>query len=287
MTYCPDAALVDRLNDQLQSWRQGDIVQPGVLSWMAMPQDALTARAAETEGDSLTCVVSETPELAIISQTCDIVRNCKQRPYLLLAPVVTLDEPSAGEARRGNRPRFVPLPGAGDRAFVDLDRVMTVEKSIVLARAPRRGLRNETSQRRFGAGVARTFGRFAFPDDLSMSLKGLVRHIRSNHARDTPGGRALATLKEIRVMGSPSWDAPEIEAFVSFCPATLDEATSLMNEEEWDRLADGWMTRAKPTGVIRSVDGAMIPLDGMTAQEYLDSDPLDLDYLSWSSTTDD
>ena len=81
-------------------------------------------------------------------------------------------------------------------------------------------------------------------------------------------------------------DAPEIEAFVSFCPATLAEATSLMNEEDWDRLVDGWMTRAKPTGVIRSADGAMIPLDGMTAQEYLDSDPLDLDYLSWSSTTD-
>ena len=287
MTYCPDAALVHRLNDHLQSWRQGDLVQPGVFSWMAMPQEALTARAAEAGGDSLTCVALETPELAVISQTCDIVRDCTQRPYLLLAPVVTLDEPAAGEARRGSRPRFVPLPGAGDRAFVDLDRVMTVEKSMVLASTPRRGLCDEASQRRFGAGVARTFSRFAFPNDLSMSLKGLVRHIRSNHDRDTPGGRALGILKEIRVTGSLSWDAPEIEAFVSFCPATLAEATSLMNEEEWDRLVDGWKTRAKPTGVIRSVDGAMIPLDGMTAQEYLDSDPLDLDYLSWSSATDD
>ena len=287
MTYCPDASLVHRLNVHLQSWRQGDLVRLGVLSWMAMPEEALTARAAETGGDRLTCVVSETPELAVISQTCDIVRDCRQRPYLLLAPVVTLDEPAASEARRGSRPRFVPLPGAGDGACVDLDRVMTVEKSIVLTRAPRRGLPDEASQRRFGAGVARAFGRFAFPDDLSMSLKRLVRHVRSHHDRDTPAGRALGILKEIRVTGSPSWDALEVDAFVSFCPATLDEATSLMNEDEWDLLVDEWMTRTEPTGVIRSVDGAMIPLDGMTAQEYLDSDPLDLDYLSWSPATDE
>ncbi|MDE0652795.1 MAG: hypothetical protein OXI26_04025 [bacterium] len=254
---------------------------------MAIPPKALTAHSADIPGDALTCVVSDMPRLAVVSQTCDIVRPCQERPYLLVAPVVTLGERDAGEARRGSRPRFVALPGVGNQDFVDLDRVMTVEKSIVLTSTPIRGLPDEASQRRFGAGVARSFSRFAFPDDLSASLRGLVKHIRSKHDRDSLGGRALRIVKEIRVTGSPSWDAAEINAFVSFCPATLEEATSLMTEEEWDVLVDEWIGRAKPYGVIQSVDGAMIPLDRMRARDYLDSDPLDLDYLSWSSASDD
>lgn len=30
-----------------------------------------------------------------------------------------------------------------------------------------------------------------------------------------------------------------------------------------------------------SVNGAVIPLDELTARQYIDSVPLDLDYLSW------
>jgi hypothetical protein len=36
----------------------------------------------------------------------------------------------------------------------------------------------------------------------------------------------------------------------------------------------------KPTGVVRSIDGEIIPLDHLTAREYVDSDPLDLGHLS-------
>lgn len=55
-----------------------------------------------------------------------------------------------------------------------------------------------------------------------------------------------------------------------------------MSDEEWDELVDSWLRQAEPFESIRSIDGAMIPLDEMTALEYLESDPLDLDYLSWA-----
>ncbi len=56
-----------------------------------------------------------------------------------------------------------------------------------------------------------------------------------------------------------------------------------MTQEEWDEVVDGWLRRAEPFGIVRSIEGAMIPLDELTAREYVDSDPLDLDYLSWAA----
>ena len=55
-----------------------------------------------------------------------------------------------------------------------------------------------------------------------------------------------------------------------------------MGDQEWDELVDSWLRQAEPFQTIRRIDGAMIPLDEMTALEYLESDALDLDYLSWA-----
>ncbi|MXZ53205.1 MAG: hypothetical protein F4089_01275 [Gammaproteobacteria bacterium] len=242
MTFCPDAVLVQSLNDELLSWRQGDLVNLEELNafrWFAVPHQALTARANEQDDDGLT-QLSEPAALAIVTQTCDIIKPCEKRPHLLLAPVVTLEESTARQAKKGKRPQFAFLPGAGPSAFVDLDRVMTVEKSILLTSEQRRGLPDEMSQRKFGAAVARKFSRFAFPHDLNPSLQRLLKHIESMHGHDSPEGNALEILEEIRVTGTPSWDDQEIDVFVDFCPATLLDATSLMSEADWETLVDGW-----------------------------------------------
>ncbi len=281
MAFTPSTSLVGRVNSHTRLWRQGDIVDLGAIAWLATPGAALTLQSADAEGNELSCVIAEADRLAIVSQTCDIVRDCQARPFLLLAPVVTLEEPAAGEARRGSRPRFVPIPGIGANAFVDLDRVVTIEKSVILDTEPTRGLTDEGSQRRFGLGIARVFSRFAFPDDLVIAVRGLVARARGKHGRDSVEGRALGSLEEVRVTGSPSWGASEIDVFVTFAPSTRQDAEDVMSEEEWDRIVDGWIRRTEPFGVVKSVDGAMIPLDELTAREYIDSDVLDLDYLSW------
>ena len=175
MTFTPEHALVQRVNAGLQSRRQGDVLELDALTWMAIPRSALTAEAADSVGDGLTSVAAASAHpMAVLSQTCDIVRDCGQRRFLLLAPVVTLSEPKAGLARRGSSPRYVHLPGLGEDAFVDLDRVVTVEKSVVLNAVWHQGLPDETSQRLFGERVARVFSRFAFPDDLVQVVQGLV-----------------------------------------------------------------------------------------------------------------
>jgi hypothetical protein len=256
------------------------VVDLGAIAWLATPATPLTSQSAEAGGDDLTCVVAESSRLAIVSQTCDVVRDCATRPFLLLAPIVFLEGPAAGEARRGSRPRFAQLPGIGENAFVDLDQIVTIEKSVILDAEPTRGLPSESSRRRFGLSVARAFSRFAFPDDLAIALRGLVARARDKHSRDSPEGQALRGLEEIRVTGSPSWDAAGVNVFVIFAPATRADAEAIMPEEEWDDIVDRWLRRTEPFGAIKSVDGAMIPLDELTAREYLDSDVLDLDYLT-------
>ena len=283
MEFSPSNALVERLNAHTQLWRQGDIVELGAFVWLAEPQLALTSQSAMIDNKGLSSVVAEIDQMVIVSQTCDIVRDCRQRPFLLLSPVVRLEEPHAGAARRGTSPRFIPVPGLGNNYFANLDTVVTAEKSVLLNLEPKRGLLNELWQRRFGDGVARVFSRFAFPDHLSIALRGLVNRVKSKHDRNSPEGRALRALEEIRVTGSPSWNAQEIHVFISFSPSTREEANDAMSDEEWKRIIGEWLDRAKTHGVIRSVRGAMVPLDELTARDYIDSDPLDLDYLSLPS----
>jgi hypothetical protein len=111
-------------------------------------------------------------------------------------------------------------------------------------------------------------------------LRALTARIKAQYEKNSPAGQALSSLEEIRVTASPSWDAPQIGVFLSFCPATLADALAVMSEDDWDTLISSWIGRAVPTGVIVHVDGAMAPLDDLTALEYVGSDRLDLDHLS-------
>jgi hypothetical protein len=283
MAFAPDASVVASVDAHTAAWHQGDVAELGATAWLARPRLALTSQGSEATADEVACIVAESRQMVIVSQTCDIVRSCSSRPYVLLAPVVSLDEQTTTEASKGMRPRFVPLAGIGPNTFADLDFVITAEKALLVDAELARGLPDEASQRRFAVGVGRVFSRFAFPDDLSYVFRGLVGRVRDKHARDSDEGRALEALEEIRLTAVPGWDADAIDVFVTFAPPTRAEAEAIMDEESWDDMVDGWIRRLEPLGVIRSVDGAMIPLDEMTAREYLDSDALDLDYLSWGS----
>ncbi|MGH9267020.1 MAG: hypothetical protein ACRD0D_02465, partial [Acidimicrobiales bacterium] len=132
---------------------------------------------------------------------------------------------------------------------------------------------------RFGAGGR---GRGPDPGDLVVALRGWSREFAASMRGDTAEGRALEALEEIRITASPSWADQPIDVFITFSPPTRVEADQVMAEDQWDELVDSWLRRAEPFGAVGSIDGAMIPLDEFTGREYVDSDPLDLDYLSWA-----
>lgn len=108
----------------------------------------------------------------------------------------------------------------------------------------------------------------------------MVKHVRRSHGKDSSQGRAYGVLEEIRVTATPHWGAEYVDIFGTFAPPTCAEVEQVTSEPAWDTMVDEWLERATPVGVVRNVEGAMIPLDELTAREYLDSDRLEFHDLT-------
>src|SRR4051812_33374693 len=75
--------------------------------------------------------VSAEHGVVVVSQTCDVVRLF-DRPNLIVAKAVPLDDADAAAAERGRTPRYVPVPGAPTRLFADLEYLAAVEKTAIV-----------------------------------------------------------------------------------------------------------------------------------------------------------
>ena len=96
-----DAPEVHRINDALEAWQQGDVVRgPVDFIHIGDPARPLTSIAAEASGDGPTVLVDEgVVGLVVLTQTCDIVRACDERPYIEVAPLVEVEESDLGQSR--------------------------------------------------------------------------------------------------------------------------------------------------------------------------------------------
>lgn len=115
--------------------------------------------------------------IVVLSQSCDIVRDYAERPYLEVCPLVRIEEDHlVSEISKGLRPRYAYVPAAApDMLVADLDRIMTVDKSVVSAWMFQRGCSTVDQQVRFAAATARKRSRFAFPDAIAHLLLHLSR----------------------------------------------------------------------------------------------------------------
>ena len=132
------------INQALQAWRQGDISLDAGLEFLhfadlSRPHSAASAQVAEAlsnDGEAIegraTPVLDGVRGVVMFSQTCDIVRGCRARPFVEVAPLVEVDELWVEEVRRLKRPAFAYVPTTVDERLVaDLDRTMTVEKAVI------------------------------------------------------------------------------------------------------------------------------------------------------------
>jgi hypothetical protein len=71
--------------------------------------------------------------------------------------------------------------------------------------------------------------------------------------------------------------APQVAVFFWFI-RNGEEAD--FEGKNWAELLADWLKRVPASGRFTSVDGQVAALEDMNAQEYLDSDPFDLDHLS-------
>jgi hypothetical protein len=267
-----------RIDAALEAWRQGDLALE--VPWFvhaADPRQPLTSEAAQASGGP-TAITSEVEGLVVLSQTCDIVRTCTERPFIEVAPLVQVSESVLGEVRRGRRPAYAFVPSMAERSLVaHLDRVMTVEKSLVASWTRTPGWTTDRELREFAQALARKRARFAFPEDFTGLTRKLQRRLQEKHDKQSAEGQALQALRELRVTAAPSWDASEIELMFWFI---LENAEARIEDGSWSTYLEAWLKLVPAAGRFKRVDGLVASLEDMTARDYVESDRLDLDHLS-------
>ena len=129
----------------------------------------------------------------------------------------------------------------------------------------------------FAQALARRRARCAFPDDFTIFAQKLQSRLTAKHDKNSEEGRALRALREIRVRAAPAWDASEVELMFWF--VRTDQVAGF-ERSSWDVELAAWLKLVNPSGRFMKVEGQVAELDEMSALDYVESDPLDLDYLS-------
>ena len=201
----------------------------------------------------------------------------RRSPYVEVSPLVEVDEGTLREIARGRRPNYALVPTVADERFVaDLDRVMTVEKSVVAGWDRVAGCESDEDRRRLSGALARKRARPAFPDDFVAMVSQLMNRMSSKHDKESDEGRALRALREIRVRAAPSWDDDPVEITLLFI---RDEGADDFEGKRWDQHLEAWLARVASGGRFQ-IDGVVSTLDDLTARDYVESDRLDLDHLT-------
>lgn len=269
-------AEIQQVDKALAIWRQGDVaLQEKWFTHIADPSRALTPESSQADG-TLSAITSEVEGLAIVTQSCDIVRTCSDRPFLEVVPLVKVDSSFLYEVKKGQRPAYVFIPATEEFSLVaHIDRVMTVEKTLVANWQRTQGCKTDAEIRAFAQTLARKRSRSAFPDDFTQLASTLQDRLQEKHDKQTPEGDALRALREIRVRAAPSWHAANIELFFWFIRDEMN-----LENKPWDSLLVEWLKLIQAGGRFASVEGIVVLLEDLTAKDYVESDPLDLDYLS-------
>ena len=280
-------AAADAIDDELRHWRQGDISLDAGLEFLhvadlSRPHSPASVKAVGGSGGErrmagVATVAEEVEGVVVLTQTCDIVRSCQDRPFVEIAPLVRLDDATVEQVRRLKRPAVAYVSSmAGEGLVADLDRVMTVEKAVVANWGRTSGWDKDAENRAFARAIARKRSRFAFPDDFVLAADRFRRRMMEKHNRRTVEGSHLRALREIRVRAEPSWSDDAVGLTIWF----IKDGDPKGENPDWPDLVDNWSGLFDETGRFRVKAAVACRLEDITARDYVESDVLDLDSLS-------
>ena len=251
----------------LAKWEQGDCLIEGE-HWFV--STALADGEVQTQE-------SQVLGFAVTTQTCDLVRSVSTRPWVEVSPLVEISADRLAQVQKAQMIQFAYLPALAARNWVvDIDRTMTVHKSVVAQWTRTPSFLDHISGRTFSQALARKRSRKAFPDDFVEMIRELQSFVKAKHGKDSPDGRALEDLREIRVTPEPSWSGHDIKLTFWF----IWHDWTKIEREVRASTAGRWCSKVRASGRFTSVSHAGVILPDMRADEYVFSDPLDFDYLS-------
>ncbi len=277
------------IDEALRTWRQGDVSLDAGLEFLHLadlsrphsPASEAVQTLASDDAAGATGVapiLDSVPGVVMLTQTCDVVRDCRKRPFVEVAPLVELSAQEVEKVHRLKSPAFAYVPGTAKKRLVaDLDRTMTVEKAVVAKWTRIPGWKTDEEIRDFAQALSRKRSRFAFPDEFVTAARRLQRHLADKHDKQTDEGAHLRALREIRVRAAPSWDDDEVQLGWFFIKDRDPDGVTLA----WPSLAEKWIALFKDQiGRFRADPPTVCRLEDITAQDYVESDPFDLDRLS-------
>ena len=277
------------IDEALRAWRQGDVCLDAGLEFLHLadlsrPHSSASLQVADALEDSSgatragpTPILDEVRGMVMLSQTCDVVRGCRERPFVEIAPLMRMSEQDVEAVRRLKRPAFAHVSAtAADCLVADLDRTMTVEKALVAGWTRIPGWETDAELRDFALALARKRSRFAFPDDFVSAAQPLQRNLVDKHDKMTDEGSHLRALREIRVRAAPSWDGDLVQLSWWF----VKDWDPVGVSADWPKFLDQWLARFDQSGRFRLDSLIACRLEDMTARDYVESDRLDLDRLS-------
>jgi hypothetical protein len=283
----PRAEQTARIDLALSEWRQGDATLNSDLFMVHLADKCapLTTQAWERASEvpvdyNLFEVLTRVPGLAVVTQSCDIVKPCTQYEYVEVSPLIKIEnENHFQEIRKCQRPSFAYLPGLAEyRMVIDLERTMTVEKAVVVGWNRIPGCTTDNERATLADALARKRQRFAFPHGFNTGLRKFRDRIKSKEGRATAEGQLIEGLYQIRIQAIPNWDAERVTVFFWF----LLDAGTAVDFGASSKIIENWLKLTTLTNQFALADPAFLlvtPQD-MTVQDFLNSQPLDYDDVS-------
>lgn len=277
------------IDEALRVWRQGDVCLDAGLEFLHLadvsrphsPASLQVADALEDSGGVMragpTPILDEVRGVVMLTQTCDVVRGCRERPFVEVAPLIRMPEGEVEAIRRLKRPAFAHVEATAEACLVaDLDRTMTVEKALVSRWTRIPGWETDDELRDFALALTRKRTRFAFPDDFVSAAQPLQKNLVAKHDKQTEEGSHLRVLREIRIRAAPSWDGDPVQLSWWF----VKDSDPVGVNVDWPTFLDQWLARFDQSGRFQLDSLIACRLEDMTARDYVESDRLDLDRLS-------
>lgn len=250
----------------LNEWQQGDLA----LSPMELP-------CVELEDGAPVVAFMEAPfGVAVITQTCDIIKGLEIRPDVHVAVLIRVEPHEIARIIKGDRPSQVIVPGLeGLSLAIDLDSVATVSKLYAATWVRTVGCPTDEAQRAFARQLARHRQRFAFPDAYQDDvLRQLRRWVEDKRKSQGDHGVFIRETEEFRV-SCDKWSNPTEMTLLALVKRTPTEAELF----KWQSSLNCMIGKGKYDQYPRPT-GRIVTFSDLSAQEYRDSDRLDWDGLS-------
>ncbi len=249
----------------LSDWRQGDFCLDATLEIPILNYDDGGAFFGPATGRGM----------LIVSQSCDIVRDSVDRPYVQVSPLLEATAEELAAVANKRRPQYATFEAlAGLGLVVDLDLVASVHKQVVASWERAGGCASEAERAGLAESLARHKQRFGFPDGFDLTLKDFRRWIERRANQNNDSGSFIRAIDEIRVR-CDDWDADPL-ALEFICILKADPPVDEREGWEVPRAdLESKITPKCPDAFVRVTSKGEISLI-----EYQESHFLDLDGLS-------